>query len=242
MFRAVSKNTCMVSFSVFLRLWVIIPLLQLVGSAPQFPHGIVDPIPEIAKVSSLRLIWSEMTWITFQIGRRYNIPVHVDSCLGGFLVPFMKQAGYELEPFDFSVEGVTSISADTHKVCLFHPIVPSIKDFILSMALHRKDRLWLCIPKSHIVSFSISFSLIGRVESTLLLRLLVIIWFVWLFWSILFALRMPREQSRSYHRCVLGHHDALWRSGIRWIDQENNLYGQIHWRGVSCIIFWSPNI
>ncbi|ELT88913.1 hypothetical protein CAPTEDRAFT_149914 [Capitella teleta] len=81
MFRAVSKNTCM-----------------LVGSAPQFPHGIVDPIPEIAK-----------------IGRRYNIPVHVDSCLGGFLVPFMKQAGYELEPFDFSVEGVTSISADTHK-------------------------------------------------------------------------------------------------------------------------------
>ena len=42
--------------------------------------------------------------------------MHVDSCLGGFLVPFMKKAGFELEPFDFSVEGVTSISADTHKV------------------------------------------------------------------------------------------------------------------------------
>ena len=43
--------------------------------------------------------------------------MHVDSCLGGFLVPFMQEAGYELPPFDFSVPGVTSISADTHKVC-----------------------------------------------------------------------------------------------------------------------------
>ena len=46
----------------------------------------------------------------------YNIPVHVDSCLGGFLVPFMEKAGFPLEPFDFRVPGVTSISADTHKV------------------------------------------------------------------------------------------------------------------------------
>ena len=54
--------------------------------------------------------------LVFQLGQRYNIPVHVDSCLGGFLVPFMKEAGFPLDPFDFSVPGVTSISADTHKV------------------------------------------------------------------------------------------------------------------------------
>lgn len=50
------------------------------------------------------------------MGKYYNIPVHVDSCLGGFLIPFMGKAGFPLAPFDFRVPGVTSISADTHKV------------------------------------------------------------------------------------------------------------------------------
>ena len=50
-----------------------------------------------------------------QLGLKYKIPVHVDSCLGGFLIPFMKKAGFSLEPFDFALPGVTSISADTHK-------------------------------------------------------------------------------------------------------------------------------
>ena len=59
------------------------------------------------------------TFFKFQLGLKYNIPVHVDSCLGGFLVPFMRKAGFELAPFDFSVPGVTSISADTHKVSWF---------------------------------------------------------------------------------------------------------------------------
>jgi sphinganine-1-phosphate aldolase len=79
--RAITSRTCM-----------------LVGSAPQFPHGVIDPIQEIGK-----------------LGVRYGIPVHVDSCLGGFLVPFMRQAGFDIAPFDFAVSGVTSISADTHK-------------------------------------------------------------------------------------------------------------------------------
>ena len=70
----------------------------LVGSCPQFPHGSIDDIQSIAK-----------------LGVKYGIPVHVDACLGGFLVPFMNEAGYPVAPFDFSVEGVTSISADTHK-------------------------------------------------------------------------------------------------------------------------------
>lgn len=49
-------------------------------------------------------------------GVKYDVPVHVDACLGGFLIPFMKRAGYPLAPFDFRVDGVTSISADPHKV------------------------------------------------------------------------------------------------------------------------------
>ncbi|XP_076816982.1 sphingosine-1-phosphate lyase 1-like [Clavelina lepadiformis] len=79
--RAITKNTCM-----------------LMGSTPQFPHGVLDPIVEIA-----------------ELGKKYGIPVHVDACLGGFLLPFMKDAGYEIPPCDFAVPGVTSISADTHK-------------------------------------------------------------------------------------------------------------------------------
>lgn len=51
-----------------------------------------------------------------KLGLKYNIPVHVDACLGGFVVVFMRQAGFELRPFDFTVPGVTSISADPHKV------------------------------------------------------------------------------------------------------------------------------
>lgn len=46
---------------------------------------------------------------------KYDIPVHVDSCLGGFVVPFVKAAGFEIEKVDFACPGVTSISCDTHK-------------------------------------------------------------------------------------------------------------------------------
>ncbi|GFN83171.1 sphingosine-1-phosphate lyase 1 [Plakobranchus ocellatus] len=70
----------------------------LVASAPQFPHGIIDPVEDVAK-----------------LGQQYGIPVHVDCCLGGFLLPFMDKAGFPIRPFDFRVPGVTSISADTHK-------------------------------------------------------------------------------------------------------------------------------
>ncbi|KAL6101487.1 sgpl1 [Pungitius sinensis] len=79
--RAINKNTAM-----------------LVCSTPQFPHGIMDPVEEVAKLAV-----------------RYNVPMHVDACLGGFLIVFMAKAGYPLSPFDFRVKGVTSISADTHK-------------------------------------------------------------------------------------------------------------------------------
>lgn len=77
----INSNTCMI-----------------VGSAPHFPHGAIDPIEELSKIAC-----------------KYEIPLHVDACLGGFLIPFMAEAGFKLPLFDFRLPGVTSISCDTHK-------------------------------------------------------------------------------------------------------------------------------
>ena len=71
----------------------------LVGSFPNFPHCISDDIEKLSK-----------------LGIKYNIPVHCDCCLGGFLVAFHERAGINDTPlFDFRLPGVTSISADLHK-------------------------------------------------------------------------------------------------------------------------------
>lgn len=71
----------------------------VVGSAPQYPQGVIDPIAELAAVAA-------------EAGANF----HVDACMGGFVLPFMEALGYELPPWDFRVEGVTSISADLHKL------------------------------------------------------------------------------------------------------------------------------
>ncbi|KAM5350478.1 hypothetical protein ACJ41O_006983 [Fusarium nematophilum] len=70
----------------------------LVGSAPNFPHGIIDDIVALSKLALRKNIW-----------------LHVDCCLGSFLVPFLERAGFESQLFDFRLKGVTSISCDTHK-------------------------------------------------------------------------------------------------------------------------------
>lgn len=72
--------------------------ILLVGSAPNYPHGIID---NISALSSLAL--------------KKKLPLHVDCCLGSFLVPFLEKAGFPTEQFDFRLKGVTSISCDTHK-------------------------------------------------------------------------------------------------------------------------------
>ncbi|KAI9849029.1 MAG: hypothetical protein M1837_005920 [Sclerophora amabilis] len=72
--------------------------ILLVGSAPNFPHGIIDDITSLSKLAVRR-----------------KLPLHVDCCLGSFLVPFLEKAGFETELFDFRLRGVTSISCDTHK-------------------------------------------------------------------------------------------------------------------------------
>jgi glutamate/tyrosine decarboxylase-like PLP-dependent enzyme len=72
--------------------------ILLVGSAPCYPYGTIDPIPELAALAQER-----------------GIGCHVDACVGGFLLPFLARLGYDIPPWDFSVPGVTSISADLHK-------------------------------------------------------------------------------------------------------------------------------
>ena len=72
--------------------------ILLVGSAGNYPYGTIDPID---KLSDLAL--------------KHDIGLHVDGCLGGFILPWGEQLGYDIPPFDFRIPGVTSISADTHK-------------------------------------------------------------------------------------------------------------------------------
>jgi sphinganine-1-phosphate aldolase len=68
------------------------------ASAPTFPHGKVDPVHELAPLCAAR-----------------GVGLHVDNCLGGMLMSGMREAGLEVPPFDFAVEGVTSMSVDLHK-------------------------------------------------------------------------------------------------------------------------------
>jgi glutamate/tyrosine decarboxylase-like PLP-dependent enzyme len=72
--------------------------IAVIGSAPTYPQGVVDPIADIAALALDR-----------------GILCHVDACMGGFLLPFLTQLGRFSEPFDFRVPGVTSLSADVHK-------------------------------------------------------------------------------------------------------------------------------
>ncbi len=71
----------------------------IVGSAPQYPQGVVDDIPAIASLA-----------------RASNANCHVDACMGGFVLPFVERLGRPVPPWDFRVDGVTSVSADIHKL------------------------------------------------------------------------------------------------------------------------------
>lgn len=72
--------------------------ILIVGSAPSYPHGVVDPIVSMG-----------------QIAAENELLFHVDACVGGFMLPFVEQLGYPVPAFDFRVRGVTSMSADIHK-------------------------------------------------------------------------------------------------------------------------------
>jgi len=72
--------------------------IMIVGSAPNFSFGSIDPITELSAIAMRRGVW-----------------LHVDACVGGYLAPFARQIGRDIPDFDFSVPGVVSISADLHK-------------------------------------------------------------------------------------------------------------------------------
>lgn len=70
----------------------------IVGSAPGYPHGVIDPIDELASLARSR-----------------GVGFHVDACMGGFVLPWAEKLGYHVPPFDFRLPGVTSISVDAHQ-------------------------------------------------------------------------------------------------------------------------------
>jgi glutamate/tyrosine decarboxylase-like PLP-dependent enzyme len=72
--------------------------IALIGSAGNYGYGTIDPIAELSDLALER-----------------GVGLHVDGCLGGFLLPWGEQLGYDIPPFDFRIPGVTTISADTHK-------------------------------------------------------------------------------------------------------------------------------
>jgi len=72
--------------------------IALVGSACNYGYGTVDPVEALS-----------------DIALEHGIGLHVDACLGGWILPFGQELGYDIPVFDFRVPGVTSISADTHK-------------------------------------------------------------------------------------------------------------------------------
>jgi sphinganine-1-phosphate aldolase len=73
-------------------------VVLVVGSAPSYAHGVIDPIAELAALA-----------------QEHGTLMHVDACVGGCVLPFMRDNGVELPAFDFLVEGVTSVSLDLHK-------------------------------------------------------------------------------------------------------------------------------
>eukprot|EP00667_Euglena_gracilis_P008291 EG_transcript_8395 len=72
--------------------------IAIVGSSPSYPHGSVDDIAALSEIAV-----------------KYRVGLHVDCCMGGFLAPFMEDAGFRFSPVDFRLPGVTSISCDHHK-------------------------------------------------------------------------------------------------------------------------------
>ncbi|KAH7280349.1 hypothetical protein KP509_37G062900 [Ceratopteris richardii] len=102
--------------------------IMIVGSAPGFPHGIIDPIEDLAALALNR-----------------KICFHVDLCLGGFVLPFARRLGYPIPAFDFTVSGVTSISVDIHK----YGLGPKGT----SVVLYRNHQIRRVNFKSHLYSY-----------------------------------------------------------------------------------------
>ena len=96
--------------------------IMLVGSAPQFAHGVIDPISDLAQLALEHDLW-----------------LHVDACVGGFIAPFARALGRPIPPFDFSVPGVSSMSADLHK---YGFTAKGASTFLLADQANRKHQVF----------------------------------------------------------------------------------------------------
>jgi glutamate/tyrosine decarboxylase-like PLP-dependent enzyme len=72
--------------------------ILIVASAPSYPNGVLDPIEALANMAVL-----------------HHLPLHVDACIGGFMLPWIEKLGYNIPLWDFRIAGVSSVSADVHK-------------------------------------------------------------------------------------------------------------------------------
>jgi len=98
--------------------------ILLVGSAPGYAHGVIDPIPEIASLAV-----------------ENDLLCHVDACVGGIHLSYMRQLGYEVPDFNLNVPGVTSLSVDLHK----YGYAPKGASIILHKNKElRKYQIWGC--------------------------------------------------------------------------------------------------
>jgi glutamate/tyrosine decarboxylase-like PLP-dependent enzyme len=96
-FAPIDEETTLVDLE-FVRDHITPRTVALVGSAGNYPYGTIDPIEELSRLAV-----------------EQRIGLHVDGCLGGFILPWGQELGYDIPVFDFRLPGVTSISADTHK-------------------------------------------------------------------------------------------------------------------------------
>ncbi len=98
--------------------------ILLVGSAISYAHGVVDPIRELGEIALL-----------------HGLPLHVDACMGGFLLPYFRRLGSAIPDFDFRVPGVTSISMDLHKYAF---AAKGASTILYRSARLRKHQMYAC--------------------------------------------------------------------------------------------------
>ena len=98
--------------------------IMIVGSAPSYAHGVVDPIADLAALAHENDLW-----------------MHTDACMGGFLLPYFRRLGEPVPAFDFTVPGVTSISVDLHK----YAYTPKGASLVLYRnKAYRKHQIFAC--------------------------------------------------------------------------------------------------
>ena len=95
--------------------------IAIVGSAPSYTHGVMDPIAELGQLAIKHDLW-----------------LHVDGCMGGFLLPYYQKLGQDVQPFDLSVEGVSSLSADLHK----YGYCPKGASVVLYTSKNKRQHQW----------------------------------------------------------------------------------------------------